>query len=195
MAYTSCAAEVAANIAQDCAHPNVGGYTGRTVLIPRSLAPVIAVSGTNPRQITGITLESGDKTIAVDNAMPVNPFDGSTTEMTTDNGWKMYNKSLVLRVPKRGAGVSKEVVEPLADSPLGLIGIVEKRDTVGDGSFELIGLEAGLKATAETRNENEATGDWQVTLSTVEHYAEYSFFDTDYATTLAKFEALLAKSY
>lgn len=195
MAYTSCAAEIAANIAQNCATPNVGGYTGRFVLISRSLNPTITKSGTNPRIVAAITLQSGEKTVAGDNAMPTDPLTGSTTELSTDNGWGTYNKSVAIRVPERGAGVSKEVVEPLANSPLGVLGIFEKRSTKGDGSFEIIGLEKGMKASAITRDEYAADGDWQVTLSTAERYAEYTFFDTDYATTLTKFEALLALSY
>lgn len=194
MAYTSCAAELAANIAQSCASPAVGGYTGRAVLINRADAPVFTRNASNPREISAVTLESGVKVCVVDNAMPTDPLTGSTTELATDNGWGTYNKSLAIRVPLRGADVSKSIIEPLANSPLGVVAIVEKRDTNGDGSFEIIGIEKGLKATAQTRNEYEADGNWQVTLSTAERFAEYTLFDTDYATTLAKFEALIAKA-
>lgn len=192
MAYTSCAAELAANIAKSCSDPNVGGYTGRAVFIPRALAPSLTLDSSNPRIVKAITLESGDKTIVLDNVMPTDPLTGSTTEMTTDNGWAKYNKSLAIRVPLRGGAVSKSIVEPLVNSPLGVIAIVEKKYAGGDGSFEIIGLEAGAKATAQTRNEYENGGDWACTLSAVEDFAEYTLFDTDYATTLAKFEALWA---
>lgn len=194
MAYASCAAELAANIAQSCSTPNVGGYTGRAVLISRSLNPTFTFDSSNPRIVKAVTLESGDKTIVLDNVMPTDPLTGSTTELTTDNGWSIYNKSLAVRVPLRGAGTSKNIIEPFVDSPLGVIAIVEKRYAGGDGSFEVIGIEKGLKATAETRNEYENGGDWAVTLSTTENFAEYTLFDTDYATTLAKFEALIAMS-
>ena len=194
MAYTSCAAELAANINPNCATPNVGGYTGRAILIPCSINPTITKSGTNPRIVSDIALESGDKVCVVDNAMPVNPFAGSTTTMSTDNGWASYAKSLAIRIPMRGAGVAKDVVEPLVDSPLGVIAIVEKKFKGGDGSFEIMGLEAGMKATEESRDESANNGDWSATLSTSERFAEYTLFDTDYATTLAKFEALWAKA-
>ena len=46
MAYTSCAADIADNIAQDCASPIVPGYTGRGILINLSDAPTFTVSGT-----------------------------------------------------------------------------------------------------------------------------------------------------
>lgn len=194
MAYTSCAAEMAANIAQDCEQPIVGGYTGRGVYIARVDAPTLTRLAGNPRIISGITLASGKKAVVIDNVSET-PFDGSTTELTTESGRGMYAKSVVVRIPLRGGAAAKDVVEPLFKSALGGIVILEKRDTVGDGSFEVIGVESGVRASAQARNENESNGDWQATLSTTENYAEYSFFDTDYATTLAKFEALLAQSF
>lgn len=194
MAYASCAAEVAANIVQSCESPNVGGYTGRAVYIPKLTAPTIVRAAGNPRIVTGITLGSGVKTVAIDNVMTT-PFDGSSTELSTDNGWGSFVKNIVVRIPLRGGAASKEVVEPLLRSAQGGILVLEKRDARGDGSFEIVGLEAGVKASALTRNENENGGDWSATLSCNEYYAESVLFDTDYETTLAKFEALLAQSY
>lgn len=196
MAYTSCAAELAANIAQDCSQPNVAGYTGRAVYIPYSVSPTLAKSASNARIISDISIDSSAKVVAVDNSLVGdNSFAGSTTELNTDNGRAEYQKTVALRVPQRGGAASLQVVEPLVTSPLGGMMILEKRDTRGDGSFEVVGAERGLKATSVTRNEYEAGADWQANLQTTEHFAEYVLFDTDYATTLAKFEALLAKSY
>jgi hypothetical protein len=45
------------------------------------------------------------------------------------------------------------------------------------------------------RNENENGGDIVVTMSCQEQYFETTFFDTDYATTKAAFEALMAQSF
>lgn len=194
MAYQSCAAEVAANIAQSCTAPNVGGYTGRGIYIPRSYNPDIVHAASNPRIISAITIEAGLSVVAIDNVMQT-PFDGSLTELNTDSGWERWHKTLNVRIPLRGADASSDVVEPLVKSALGGIVVLEKKDTKGDGSFEVIGVEQGMRATTATRNEGEANGDWQETLETTEMYAEYTLFDTDYATTLTKFEALLAKAY
>ena len=43
LAYASCAGSLAANIAKDCAHPMVGGYTGRGLLIPLTNTLTFAV--------------------------------------------------------------------------------------------------------------------------------------------------------
>ena len=56
LAFTSCAGNIAANIAKDCDNPQVGGYTGRGLLIPLSNTLTFAVDASNPRIITGITM-------------------------------------------------------------------------------------------------------------------------------------------
>ena len=97
----------------------------------------------------------------------------------------------------RGAGVSKDVVEPLADAPLGYLAVLEKKDRVGDGSYEIVGYGQGLTVNPDgiMRNENENGGDIVVTMSCEEQYFETTFFDTNYATTKAAFEALMAQSF
>ena len=197
MAYTSCAASLAANIAKDCATPIVGGYTGRGVLIDIADLSAVTQDGSNPRIITAITLGTGKKLSVVDNAFSQQPFNGSGSQSNTDDGMMKHRKTLVLTIPKRGAKASKEIVEPTYQSPLGYIAVLEKKDRNGDGSFEVVGFEQGLQANADgiVRNEYENGGCTIVTMSTNEVNYEYSFFDTDYATTLAAFEALLTKAY
>ena len=75
--------------------------------------------------------------------------------------------------------------------------MLEKKDRNGDGSFEVVGAEQGLVANADgiVRNEYENGGCTIVTMSTNEVNFENVFFATDYETTLAAFEALLAKGY
>lgn len=197
MAYTSCAADIAGNIAQNCANPIVPGYTGRGILINWSDAPVLTVSGTNPRIITAITLSAGVKVAVVDNAGFEAPFTGSTTASTGDDGVVRYDKTAVLNIPLRGAAVAKDIVEPLNRSALGFLLILEKKDKVGNGSFEIIGAEQGLKANPDgiQRNEYENGGSVVATMSTRENFFETVFFDTDYATTLAAFEALMVSAF
>lgn len=192
MAYVSCAAQVAANIQEDCSNPSSGGYTGRGVYIPRSYAPVLTKDASNPRIISAITLQDGQSTVAIENLLQ-NPFNGGTVTANTETG--MYTKTVSLRVPAHGADIAKDVVEPLLKSPQGGIIILERQDTNGTGAFVVFGAERGMKASEQTLNEYENNGDWSVTLSTDERFAESVLFDTNYATSLAKFEALLAVSF
>ena len=196
LAYASCAGNLAANIAKDCAHPMVSGYTGRGLLIPLTNTLTFAVDASNPRIITGITMAVGDKLAVIDNVYP-SSFNESNTQSNADNGRFVYNKTFAFRIPLRGGGVSKDIVEPLADAPLGYLAVLEKKDRVGDGSYEIVGYGQGLtvKPDGIMRNENENGGDIVVTMSCEEQYFEVTLFDTDYATTKAAFEALMAQSF
>ncbi len=197
MAYTSCAATFAANIAKDCATPLTGGYTGRGVLIDIADLQSVTQDGSNPRILTAITLATGKKLSVIDNSAMEQPLNGSTSQSNTDDGMMKFRKTLVLNIPRRGAAASKDIVEPSYQSPLGYLALLEKKDRSGDGSFEVVGFEQGLKANADgiVRNEYENGGSTILTMSCNETNFENVFFDTDYATTLAAFETLLTKAY
>ena len=196
MAYSSCITSVAKNIAQDCNNPNVGGYTGRAILFPLDKAPSFIVSGTNPRIITAVTLPGSEKWIAVDNVDSTDPFTGSTTASNGDTGRVLNSKTFSFHIPLRGAEVSKDIVEPLQKSGLGFIAIIEKKDRKGDGSFEVVGYEQGLKVNADgmVRTESENGGDIVATMSCNESFFESVLYDTDYATTKALFDSYMANS-
>ena len=196
MAYTSCAGNLAANIAKDCDHPLVGGYTGRALLIPLSNTLTFSVDASNPRIITNIVMGQNDKLAVIDNVWP-SAFNDSNTQSNADNGRLVYNKTFAFRIPLRGAGTSKDIVEPLADAPLGYLAVLEKKDRIGDGSYEVVGYGQGLTVNPDgiMRNENENGGDIVVTMSCEEQFFEVTLFDTDYATTKAAFETLMASSF
>ena len=192
-----CVSDIAGSIKLDCASPIEGGYTGRGVLIPMEAVPVLTKDANNPRIITAVALASGAKVVEVDNVSAV-PFDGSSTTGNNDAGFVKFVKAIALRMPQRGADFAAKVLEPLVKSGRGFIGIFEKVDRVGDGSFEMIGVQSPLKVTdpsTVTRTETANGGAWSATMQSSEVYAESVLFDTDYATTLAKFEALLALAF
>lgn len=188
----SCFGEAMASIAPDCNNPLVGGYTGRGALIPSDSITAVTASSSNPRILESIT---ADTIIGIENAV-VTPFDGSTTASTADDGKMSFGKTISFRIPLRGANTAKNIVEPLAYSTTGYVAIVEKKDKVGDGSFEIIGYNQGLKVNADgiQRNENENGGDVSVTMSCTEGWFEATLFKTDYATSKGLFEALLSEA-
>lgn len=193
----SCIGNIAGNIGLNCESPIEGGYTGRGVLIPMESVPQLTKDANNPRIISAIALAENAKVVMVDNEGAA-PFDGSTTAGNADAGYTRFTKTIAVRLPERGGEFAKNVLEPLVKSGRGFIGVFEKVDRVGDGSFEVIGAQSPLKVADPatiTRNEGENGGAWSVTLQSNEVYAESVFFDTDYASTLAKFEALLAKAF
>lgn len=193
----SCIGNIAGNIGLNCANPIEGDYTGRGILIPMDAVPVLTKDTQNPRIISAIAIAQGAHVVSVDNEGTA-PFDGSQTVGNNDAGYVRFAKSIALRLPERGADFAAKVIEPLVKSGRGFIGIFEKRDRVGDGSFEVIGAQSPMKVVdpaTVTRQENANGGAWLATLQSTEVYAETVLFDTDYATTLAKFEALLQQAF
>ena len=194
MAYTPCTSAVAANIVKNCTTPIVGGYTGRGILVPLDKAPTFSVSAANPRTITDIHLSViGDKFIAIDNVF-TDPFAGTTKASNGESGFIKHTKTFAFRIPQRGSDISRDIVEALEQSPLGFVAVLEKKDRVGNGSFEVIGYQDALKVNADgvTQDETANDGATNVVMSCSEHFFEVVFFDTSYATTLATFEAMLA---
>lgn len=197
MAYASCAATISDNIAKDCDKPLVPGYTGRGVLIDLSGNPTITQSGTNPRTITAVSLGTGVKCAVIDNSFGGQPLNGTNIQSNTDDGMMKYRKTVVVQIPQRGSEISKAVVEPMSQNPLGYMAILEKKDRSGNGSFEVVGFEQGLTANEDgiTRNEYENGGCTVATLSCNESMYEYTFFDSDYETTKTAFDALVALGF
>lgn len=197
MAYTSCAADIAANIKESCSEKQVGGYTGRGLLIPLSYNPTFVEDANNPRIITAITLANEQKWCVIDNCTFEQPFNESAMQSNADQGLRRYTKTVHFFIPSRGAQVAKEIVEPLADSAEGYLVVAEKMDRRGDGSFEVVGKLQGLKVTADgiSRNEYENSGSIGVTMTCSEAYSEVVLFDTDYATTKALFDTYVANSF
>ena len=198
MAYTSCAAKIAASIQQNCERPLVGGYTGRAVIIPANdfARADVVVLATNPREILSIILPPDGSVMpySIDNVFQT-PFSGSSTAGNADNGRNGYLKTLAVRVPMRGADVSKDVVEPLVKDAAGFVVIVEKRDKVGDGSFEVIGYQNSVRGdiSSVTRDESANGGDWLVNLTAIESWAEVTLVGSaeTYYSAKKEFEGLL----
>lgn len=199
MAKVSCAAKLAANIAMDCEHPIVGGYTGEGILIPlSSVTPEIVQDAENPRKIASITIGESDKVVFVDN-VNAQPFAGSTTAGNSDSGYPEFAKTMAIKVPMRGADVSRDVVEPLFDDPMGFLGIFPKRDRVGDGGFEVVGFLNPLRGdiASLTRDESANGGAWGLNLVSTEAWAEVDLVGADgtYASALENYEQLKAKAF
>lgn len=194
--YTSCAGTLAGNIAQDCAKPIVGGYTGRGLLIPWDNIKSLAKETGNPRIVSAITLNAEAKLAIIDNVF-AEPFTGSQTTSSSDTGRAAYTKTVSFRIPLRGAKASKEVVEPMLTQAGGFLLVLEKNDKVGDGSFEIVGSLQPFKVNADgiTRDEAANGGDITVTGASTEPFFEATFFDTDYEKTKTEFDKLMENSF
>lgn len=192
-----CVGTIAANIGLNCDSPLEGGFTGRGLLIPMEAHPVLTRNAQNPRIIEAIAIDESAHVCVIDNS-GVAPFDGSNKTANDDAGYRKFLKVIAGRILARGAEVSKDVVEPLVKSGRGFIGVFEKVDKVGDGSFEVMGASSPLKCVdpaSVQQSETANGGATSFSLQTTEAWYETTLFKTDYATTLALFEALLAKGF
>lgn len=196
----SCINEIARSISFDCAHPIVGGYTGRGVLIPWNGVTAVSQDDSNPRKVLGITIRSGATICGLDNTAMTTPLEGSSTTGNADAGFAQYVKVVSGRILTRGAQNSADLVEPLTKSVQGFIAILEKKDKVGDGSYEVIGLLQPLRCadpTTVVRNENENGGSISFSLQATEQWFEVAFVptpessETQWQASRAAFEALL----
>lgn len=189
---TPCTQEIAKGIALDCDKALVKGFTGRALYIPYSVAPTLTISGSNPRVVSAIT---ASKVIGIYTPF-TDPFNGSAVAGNADNGRVMFTKNLAILVPSHGADESKDLIEPLMKSAEGGLVIVERKDKRGLGSYVAYGLQDPMKAdpASFTRNETDNGGAAALTLTCTEDWEECNFFDTDYATTKAAFDALFASA-
>lgn len=192
-----CVGDIAGSIQLDCESPIAGGYTGRGIFIPAKALQTLTRDAQNPRIVTNITLASGAKVVYIDNES-TNAFNGSTTTGTNENGRVQFTKIFVTNMPERGADFAASVLEPYVKDGRGGVLVLEKVDRRGDGSFELIGTQDPARVidpSTVARNEYENGAAWVATMQSTEDYAEVVLFDTDYTTTLAKFQSLMQNAF
>jgi hypothetical protein len=187
--FTPCLGVLADNISTDCDNPRVQGYEQIGLIFNRSDIDWTAVTydSSNPRIVKTLAMASGATPFVIYNSRsnPL-PFNGTTTVFNSDNN--RYDKTVQFYFEGIGGEAAMDVVEPLKGGQYVIL--LQRKDHRGDGSFQLIGMQTGLVATAQEQNED--TGYWLMTMGCSEPSAEIAFLDTDYATTKAAFDTLLA---
>lgn len=189
MAFTPCSALLAENIASDCDNPRVAGYEQIGLIFNKEEIDysALVVDASNPRIIKTIAAKTGKKPFVVyNNKNNPLPFNGTQTAFNADND--RYDKTLQFYVEGIGGENAADVIEPLKGGDY--VVILQRKDHRGDGSFQVFGYQAGLKASEQVQDED--TGYWLITMTCSEPSAEVAYFNTDYATTKAAFDTLLA---
>ncbi len=191
MAFTPCSAALSGNIASDCSNIRIAGYEQTGLIFNRDDIDFSSstVDSANGRIVTGIKLKSNKKPYVIYNSKnnPL-PFDGTQTEYDSDND--VYNKTVQFYFEGIGGDAAADVVEPLKGGQY--VVLLQRKDHRGNGSFQLMGWQTYIKATAEVQTESTGSAYWLITMEGSEPSAEVAFFDTDYETTLTAYEALLA---
>lgn len=152
------------------------------------VTPTITIDSSNPRILKSITLASGDKCAVIDN-LTRDPFSGASRTLNVESGRPTYDISLPIRIPNVSAENAKQVVEPLAKSHFLVI------LPTTDQKFYVYGWYGKLQASEQTQTIADNGGDFLATLTSNEPYAVCELWDTDYATTKAVYDALIAKAF
>lgn len=190
MPFTPCLGVLTGNLDTDCENPRVSGYEDVGLIFNRSDIDwsAVTVDVSNPRIVKTIDVMESKKPYVIYNPR-VNPapFNGSNANFEQEAN--QYAKTVQFYYEGIGGAAAMNVVEPLKAGSYVIL--LQRKDHRGDGSFQLIGYQAGVTATAQVQDEE--TGYWLMTMTGSESFADVAFFDTDYATTKAKFDALLAE--
>ena len=194
---SNCIEKITMSIMEECNTPNVGGYTGRGILLQWADNPIFAVNAQNKRMIQEITLSPTAHRIRIDNVSFINPLTGSNAAGNTDDGRRKVLKTVVIKVPLRGSAASQYLLEGMFTGNFegqGAVLILEKQFKGGIGSYEVIGYESPFLINPDgiSRDEYVDGGAYILTGSTKEIGIEYSLFDTDFETTKGLFEELMA---
>ena len=170
---SQCVSSIAKSFAPACSGL-IGGYTGRAVVFDMDDANLSITAGTDAYTI----LDFGE------NASPIavinygdQPFNGSNTASTNENGLPEYTKTVQFMIPKRGAATAKDI-DNLRKKRFIVVAEKEDVDQISGGAkYEVIGSQRPLKVNGDgvTRNEYDNGGAWSVTASTRESYAEVDF--------------------
>lgn len=160
-----------------CDNPLEAGYRGRALLYDAN-GVTITRDANNPRRIVAVTPKSGYSAIQIDN-VNLQPFAGSATTGNGDAGYPKFQKTLVIQVPRRGADISRKVIEPLAFGRF--VALVEMEQQTRDGAVQVLGSNQALRVTDPstiTRQEDANGGAWSITLQCTEQYAECTLYGT-----------------
>lgn len=190
-AFTPCFGILASNIDEDCDNQRVIGYEDTAIIVNRSDIDwaALAYNAGNKRIVESFSLLTGKTPFVIYNPRLADAsFNGTQTVLNADT--RHYTKTLLFYYKGIGGEAAMKVVEPLAKGEY--VVILQRKDHIGDGSFQIFGLQNGIYATEQVQDET--TGYWLMTMAIDEPFAETDLFKTDYATTKAMFDALVAQA-
>jgi hypothetical protein len=186
----NCLNGVYQNILNECGDQVSAGLEEVMYVINRQdIASTTTLSG-NTYIVSDITLLSGKTAFKVKGVKSSNT--ASYAIALKEFSMNKYTHSVQIYVTKQDAATIKQL-----DAIDDVVFIVENRaKSTADGTFKIYGLEQGLWVSEATQSSADNDNLHILTLSSQEGKEESSrpkaYFDTDYATTKAALEAMLA---
>lgn len=187
----SCISQIAGIITPDCEDPKIAGFSERAIIYGAAEIPslVITTSANTPATINDISFQPDTDELGVRCTIyGENPYNGTNTALTREDGVEKYIHQVGLRVANRGSDKGHDIIEPLARGRHVVVQLTN------DNRVFIHGLHGVLKATEQTQNEYENNGDWMVTLQSKEPYPVVEVVSSGQSTALAVFERLWSKA-
>lgn len=185
---------IAGSILVNCTTPPQAGTEDKMIVLNRKQIASLTKNGLNAQVIEDIILESGASGFVFEG---LNNSIAPEYNMVPGRYFKMWNHQvdfLAFNVSPE----TKKRMEELKDADIVVIIYNKNQGASGDSAFEIYGLYSGLKASLIERkiNDQETQGCFHIVAKTdeergLEPFQPQTFFDTDYATTLAIVEALV----
>lgn len=185
--------QISANILIDCNNPMTGGVNDRLILINKVDWDLATLAGT-PTLITGITLPTGSVAYQYEGK---NNSVEPRAQLVKQRYAEVYDHEVMFKVFKADAA-TKAQLELLAKGKV--VAIIENnyKGASGAAAFEVYGIDTGLyvQDLERTLADVDTQGAFAITLRTSDQSKEShlpaTLYDTDYATTKAIVDGLLA---
>lgn len=193
---TTCDSLIAKAIQANCDNPLVRGMEPDGVIMNRGDIDFskAVFSAENKNILTTLILKAKKQGYAVVQTGQT-PFKGTQTTLTTGTYHNTFQNQVQLVVLDNGPEVSRDIIDGLANGSFVLILRNLTKGANGEAEYQVYGYYQGLHATEMTNEKysEDTDGGWIVTLQ--ESAAPKSalfFFDTDSATTQAKYQSLMS---
>ena len=150
-------------------------------------------NSTNPNIIESLTLKTGKYAYQV-NQLGNTPFTGTQSTLEVGTYRNTWTHDIPIVVLANDPTVAHEIIDGLANGTFVLILRNKHKGCNGDAEYQIYGYTQGLVASEGTNDKysDDTDGGWIITLQeTGARMSAMFLWDTDAATTLAAYEALL----
>lgn len=185
--------DITSGLGPNCDFPQIGGATDRIVIINFSDIDVVTRDGVNNEIITDITLKSGKSGYAwFGQNRSVEPREALVKGRYSN----AFDHEVRHKIFNDGAAVRKQLNASVNGRFVAIVEANFKGET-GDAAFKVFGIESGLEVPELEKiyDNSDTEGAFDLLLRSSEFAREpklaATFFDTDYATTQAKVDALV----
>lgn len=191
----TCESLLAQDIDFACADLVVKGLENGGIIINRNDIDFSATvfNSTNPNIIETLVLKSGKvgyKVVQLGNT----PFTGTQSTLEVGTYRNTWTHQIPLAILANDPDTCKDIIDGLANGTFVAILRNKHKGTGGEAEYQVYGYTQGLVASEGTNDKysDDTDGGWLITLQeTGTRQSAMWFWDTDAATTLAAYEALL----